>query len=158
MYFKEFDIRWGDIDANSHLGNAAYVEYMSHTRMSFFSDQGLDLKLMRDLGLGPIALYEHIYYFKEIDLDQAIKVSLEIVGTTEDCRFIKMEHNFYDQQGTNLAFSEILFSWIDLKTRKLGRLSSDLRSRIQAFPKADRFRILEKSEIKKPGIKPINLH
>ena len=157
MYFKDFDIRWGDIDANGHLGNASYIEYMSHTRMSFFSDQGLDLKDMRELGLGPIALYEHIYYFKEISLDQDIRVSLEIVGMTADSQFIKMEHNFYDQRGTNLAFSEILFSWIDLETRKLGRLSLELKTRIQAFPKSGRFRILEKSEIKKHGIKPVSL-
>ena len=157
MYFKEFDIRWGDIDANGHLGNASYIEFMSHTRMSFFADQDLDLSQMRDFGLGPIALYEHVYYFKEIKLSDEIRVSLEIVGMTEDARFIKMEHNFYNQDGINLAFSEILFSWIDLETRRLGRLSSEMQSKIQSFPKADRFKIVDKSEIKNPEIRPRNL-
>ena len=157
MYFKDFDIRWGDLDANGHLGNASYIAYMSHTRMSFFKDQDLDLKDMRNFGLVPIALYEHIHYFREIKLTDNIRISLEIVGMTEDARFIKMEHNFYNQHGTNLAFSEILFSWIDLKTRKLGRLTEDLQEKIRSFPKADRFRILEKSDIRKPGIGPVDL-
>ena len=157
MYFKSFEIRWGDLDANGHLGNADYIAYMSHTRMSFFAEQGLSLENMRRLGLGPIALYEHVYYFKEINISDEIRVSLDIVGHTADAQFIKMEHNFYNQNGQNLAFSEILFSWIDLETRKLGRLTRDLQARIMSFPKAERFKTLEKSDIRKAGIKPRNL-
>ncbi len=157
MFFKDFDIRWGDIDANSHLGNASYVEYMSHTRMSFFAEMGLDLSLMRESGLGPIALYEHIYYFREVKLADKIKVSLEIVGMTEDAQFIKIEHNFYNEEGLNLAFSEILFSWIDLESRKLGRLSESIKVKILSFPKANRFRTIERPEIRKAGIRPRDL-
>ena len=32
-----------DLDANGHLGNSSYVEYMSHTRMSFFTKQGFGM-------------------------------------------------------------------------------------------------------------------
>ncbi|MBT8253568.1 MAG: thioesterase family protein [Flavobacteriaceae bacterium] len=157
MFFKEFEIRWGDLDANGHLGNASYIAFMSHTRMSFFSKQGLSLEAMRGMGLGPIALYEHIHYFREMDLNDQIRVSLEIVGWTEDAQFIKIEHNFYNQSGQNLAFSEILFSWIDLKTRKLGRLSPELRAKLATFPKSERFNILTKSNIRKDGIRPKDL-
>ena len=157
MYFKSFEIRWGDLDANGHLGNADYIAYMSHTRMSFFSEQGLSLEDMRALGLGPIALYEHVYYFKEIKITDEIRVSLDVVGWSADAQFIKMEHNFYNQNGQNLAFSEILFSWIDLKSRKLGRLSPVLQEKIMSFPQAKDFKILEKSEIRKAGIRPRDL-
>jgi len=37
MYFKEFDIRWSDIDANRHLANSAYTNFMSHTRMGWYA-------------------------------------------------------------------------------------------------------------------------
>lgn len=158
MFFKKFDIRWGDIDANSHLGNASYIAYMSHTRMSFFAEHDLDLNSMRLNGLGPIALYEHVYYFREIKLSDEIRVSLEIVGLTDDAQFIKMEHNFYNQDGLNLAFSEILFSWIDLESRKLGRLTPGFREKILLFPRADRFRFMDRSEIKKAGIRPRDLN
>ncbi|MFT4831888.1 MAG: acyl-CoA thioester hydrolase [Psychroserpens sp.] len=42
MYLKEFEIRWSDIDANGHLGNTAYVNYMSHTRMTFLNELGFN--------------------------------------------------------------------------------------------------------------------
>jgi acyl-CoA thioester hydrolase len=30
MYLKEFEIRWSDVDANRHLANSAYLNYMAH--------------------------------------------------------------------------------------------------------------------------------
>ena len=27
MFFKEFEIRWSDTDANRHLANSAYINY-----------------------------------------------------------------------------------------------------------------------------------
>ena len=32
-------MRWSDIDSNLHLRNSAYVDYMSHTRMRYFSEK-----------------------------------------------------------------------------------------------------------------------
>ena len=40
MYKKQFEIRWSDLDANGHLANSAYTNFMSHTRMAFFSEFG----------------------------------------------------------------------------------------------------------------------
>ena len=40
MYLKEFEIRWSDIDANRHLANSAYLNFMSHTRMAFLMELG----------------------------------------------------------------------------------------------------------------------
>jgi acyl-CoA thioesterase FadM len=43
MYFKEFEVRWSDLDGNMHLANSAYINFMSHTRMSFLLEQGISL-------------------------------------------------------------------------------------------------------------------
>ena len=39
MYKKQFEIRWSDIDANGHLANSAYTNFMSHARMSFLQNK-----------------------------------------------------------------------------------------------------------------------
>ena len=158
MYTKQFDIRWRDLDANKHLGNSSYIDFMSHTRMSFFSENDIGMDVMKGMGLGPIVFYEHIYYFKEVLLGDPITVSLEVAGMSEDGRFIKFEHNFYDKIGKNLAFSEMLFSWIDLETRKLGKLPSDLKQKIMSFQKGDNFKTLHKEDIRKDGIAPRDRH
>lgn len=157
MYTKEFNIRWSDMDANKHLGNSTYVDYMSDTRMSFLTEQGLGLDILNSFDLGPIVFYEHIYYFKEVLIGNPIKVSIEVKGHSEDGQFVMFEHNFYDLNGKNLAHSEILFSWINIKTRKLGKLPAELLKKTQNFPKAKDFKILTKEDTRKYGKRPIDL-
>ena len=158
MYTKQFEIRWRDLDANKHLGNSSYIDFMSHTRMSFFSDMGIGLEVMEGHQLGPIVFYEHIYYFQEIRLGNPITVSLEVTGISEDGRFIKIEHNFYDIKKKNLAFCEMLFSWIDLKSRKLGILNNELLELIHNFPKAKSFKILTREDTRKNNKIPRDLY
>lgn len=158
MYSKQFDIRWSDIDANKHLGNSSFIDFMSHTRMSFLTEMGVGLEVLENLNLGPVAFYEHIYYFKEVLLGDPITVSLDVSGYSDDGRFIKIEHNFYDKEGRNLAFSEMLFSWIDINTRKLGRVPEELLKKIKAFPKAENFETLSNEDIRKHGRKPKDMN
>ncbi len=47
MYKKQFEIRWSDVDANGHLANSAYTNFMSHARMSFFGEQGFSMSEIR---------------------------------------------------------------------------------------------------------------
>ncbi|MBT8273952.1 MAG: thioesterase family protein, partial [Bacteroidia bacterium] len=107
--------------------------------------------------LGPVVLYEHIHYFKEVLLGKPISVSLEITGMSEDRRFVRFEHNFYDENKKNLAFSEMLFTWIDLKTRKLAKPDKEISDRILAFPRASSFKTLLKSDLRKYNRRPIDL-
>jgi len=157
MYIKEFEIRWSDLDANLHLGNSTYIDYMSHTRMSFLTDNNLSLDVMRNNNLGPITLYEHIHYFKEIRPRETIIVSLEMSGQSADGLFLMFEYNFYNSEGENLAFAEILFPWIDIKKRKFGTVSKELLGIIEAFPRSENFKILTKEDTRKYGRKPKDL-
>lgn len=34
-------VRWGDMDALSHVNNAAYLSYLEHARVSYFADLAL---------------------------------------------------------------------------------------------------------------------
>ncbi len=157
MYTKAFEIRWNDIDANMHLGNSAYIEFMSHTRMSFFTENGMGLDVMLKYALGPIVLYEHIYYFKEVNLGRPIKVSLEVFGYTENCQFVLFHHNFYNQEGKNLAHAEMLFSFINMNTRKLGEMPIEISNKIKGFPKSNNFKILTREDIQKYRKHPVDL-
>ena len=157
MYSKQFEIRWSDLDANLHLGNSKYMDFMSHTRMSFLINNNLDLEEMVQSNLGPVTLHEHIYYFKEVRPNETITVSLEVLGFTPDGRFLKFEHNFYDKEGVNLAYAEILFSWIDMKKRKIGTISSAILNKIESLPRAKNFKFLDKEDLKSNARTPKNI-
>jgi acyl-CoA thioester hydrolase len=157
MYKKEFEIRWSDVDANGHLANSAYTNFMSHARMSFFNEQGFSMSEIRKHNVGPVVFYEHMYYFKESFLGAPITVTIEVSGLSEDGMLFKFEHNFYNQKGENLAYCEMQGAWIDLKERKLTQLPEALLVLAQKFPKSESFKILTKEDTRKYGKRPKNI-
>ena len=157
MYLKDFEIRWSDVDANRHLANSAYVNFMSHTRVAFFDAYNLSLSNLAKFDISPVIFYEHIFYFKEAFLGMPIRVSLEIKGFSEDGMFFMIEHNFYNHKGENLANCELLGAWINLKTRSLSPIPEHLIPELDKFPKSKDFKVLTKEDTRKFGKRPINL-
>lgn len=157
MYTKQFEIRWNDIDSNVHLRNSAYVDYMSHTRMSYFSDMGFNQKQLFDRNLGPVALYEHMYYFREVLPGSLVTVTLQWKGVSKDGVFFSLLHEFYDDKGKNVARCEMLGAWIDLKTRKLTQPPKSLWMLSNGLDKTDDFKELTKADLRKHGQLPKDL-
>ena len=157
MYMKEFQVRWNDLDANRHLANSSYVNYMSHTRMSRLIELGFNHQLMAKHQIGPVVFYEHIYYFREVVPGPPIRVSLEIKGLSEDGMFFEFHHNFYDDKGRNIAHCEMLGGWISLKTRKLTTLDPELMEKFDKVEKAKDYRILTREDTRRYARKPIDL-
>ncbi|MBQ4913168.1 thioesterase family protein [Maribacter sp. MMG018] len=157
MYLKEFEIRWSDVDANRHLANSAYLNYMSHTRMSFLMEIGVDHRSLAQHQIGPVVFYEHMYYFKEAFPGKPVKVSMEIMGMSEDGKFFEFHHNFYNHKGENFAHCEMMGAWIDLKTRKLIALPDDFMKMFESVEKGTGFRVLTKEDTRKFSKTPKNL-
>ena len=149
MYLKSFEVRWSDLDANRHLGNTAYINFMSHTRMAYFYENGFSQEILAAHDLGPVIFYEHVYYLREIPPDAGVRVSLEVKGMSEDGMFFEFHHNFYDQKGKHLAHCEMMGGWIDLKTRKLTSLDDALLANFRALERARDFRILTREDTRR---------
>ncbi|MDP5082587.1 MAG: acyl-CoA thioesterase [Winogradskyella sp.] len=154
MYQKQFEIRWSDIDANNHLANSAYTNFMSHTRMAFFAAYGFSMPEIKKHNIGPVVFYEHMYYFKESFLGTPITVTIEVSGLSDDGMLFMFEHNFYNHKGENLAYCEMQGAWIDLKERKLIGLPNSLLELIEKLPKSESFKNLTKADTRKYGVTP----
>lgn len=157
MYIKEFEIRWSDVDANRHMANSAYLNFMSHTRMSFLLQLGFNQKTMSQNNIGPVVFHEHVYYFREAFLGKPVKVSLELVGLSADGMFFEFHHNFYDGNGKNFAHCQIMGAWIDLRTRKLTGLGTELLKAFNKVPKGDGFTVLTKEDTRMFSVLPKDL-
>lgn len=157
MFYKEFDIRWSDLDANRHLANSAYINFMSHTRMAFLGQLGFNQKSMAKYEIGPVVFYEHVYYFKEAFAGKPVKVSLGLKGMSEDGMFFEFEHNFYDAEGKNFARCEMMGAWMDLSTRKLSALPQVFMDAFSTIEKEEDFKILTKEDTRKFARVPKNL-
>lgn len=154
MYTKEFEIRWSDLDANRHLANSAYVNFMSHTRMGFLTENGFGQQELQKYNIGPVVFYEHIYYFKELFAGKPVKVSLKLKGLSEDGMYFEFVHDFYDHKGRNCASCEMMGAWIDLKERKLCELPPALRKNFNSLTHTEDFKILTKEDTRKFGKRP----
>ena len=157
MYSKQFEVRWSDLDANRHLANSAYMNFMSHTRMGFLMENGFGQKELAAYNLGPVVFYESIYYFKEIFGGQPVTVSLELKGLSEDGMYFEFVHNMYDYKGRHCASCEMMGAWIDLKERKLIGLPEALFVNLSSLSKTEDFRVLTKEDTRKFGKKPKDL-
>ncbi len=157
MYIKEFEVRWSDVDANRHMANSAYLNFMSHTRMAFLFELGFGQKTLAENQLAPVVFYEHLYYFKEILPGKPVRVSLEVTGMSEDGKFFEFVHGFYDYQGKNVAHCDMMGGWIDLSTRALTGLKGDLLERFTAIEKPEVYRILSKEDTRRFAKTPKDL-
>ena len=154
MYHKEFEIRWSDIDANRHLANSAYMNFMSHTRMAFLMENGFGQKQLAELNIGPVVFYEHIYYFKEVFAGKPVTVTLQLKGLSADGMFFEFLHNIYNHKGEHCASCEMLGSWIDLKERSLTILPNYLIENLEHLEKTEDFKTLTKEDTRRFGKKP----
>ncbi|MEH6680768.1 MAG: thioesterase family protein [Sediminicola sp.] len=157
MYLKEFEIRWSDLDANRHLANSAYLNFMSHTRMAFLLEMGFDQGTMAKLGIGPVVFYEHMYYFREVFPGKPVQVSLELLGLSEDGKFFAFQHNFYDAKGRNVAYCEMMGGWIGMEARSLVSLPDFLLQKFLLVEKAEGFKVLTKEDTRKFAKTPKDL-
>lgn len=157
MYTKQFEIRWSDVDANRHLRNSAYIDYMSHNRMGFLMENGLDQSHLDKYNLGPVAFYEHMYYFREVFPGKPVRVSLQLKGISEDGMYFQFLHNFYDEKGKNFARCEMMGGWIDLKERKLTGLPEELLKNFEVLERTDDFKFLTKEDTRKYQERPKDL-
>lgn len=149
MYTKDFEVRWNDIDANRHLANSAYINFMSHTRLSFMYENGFGQAEMAINNLGPVVFYEHMYYFKEVFPGKPVTVSLQLKGLSEDGRFFSFLHNFYDSIGKNIARCEMMAGWIDLTTRKLRAIPDELLASLSHLEKTEDFYVIKKEHTRR---------
>ena len=151
MYTKEFDVRWSDLDANRHMANSAYQNFMSHTRMAFLIENNFGQREMAQYETGPVIFNENIFYFKEIHQGKPVTVSCEVTGMSEDGSLFSFTHNFYDYKGRNVARGLMTGAWMNLRERKITALHPELHDKIKNFPRSSGFKVLQKADTRSHG-------
>lgn len=157
MYKKEFDVRWSDLDANRHMANSAYQNFMSHTRMAFLIENDFGQREMAQYETGPVIFNENIFYFREILQGKPVTVTCEVTGRSEDGSLFSFRHDFYDYKGRNLARGLMIGAWMNLRERKISALHTDLHHKIKNFPQSKDFKILEKTDMRAHGELPLDV-
>ncbi len=138
-YFKQYDVRWADLDVNFHMRHTAFNDYAAQVRLHFLQDRGITLEKMRDLQLGPILFSETTNYFKEVRPGDTIKVYLKVAAMTPDGRKWKMRHEIYRGDGEKSAVIDVTGAWFSTRERKVTAPPLMMQQMFLDLPKTDDF-------------------
>ncbi|MFN2253902.1 MAG: thioesterase family protein [Candidatus Promineifilaceae bacterium] len=142
VFQRVIQIGWGDMDANGHMRNSAYMDAASDIRMMFFMSHGITAAEFARWRIGPIALKDVLDYQRELHLLDEVRVTLEATGRSEDGSRFRLRNTFYRPDGKLAATLTTDGAWLDLDQRRITRPPESLLAAIQDMAGTDDFEIL----------------
>ena len=139
---RTIQIGWGDMDANGHMRNSAYLDAASNVRMIYFMTQGITSAEFARWRIGPIALKDVLEYRRELHLLDEVTVRLESLGRAEDGSRFRLRNSFFRPDGKVAAMLTTDGAWLNLEQRRITRPPDALFKVMQAILGAEGFEIL----------------
>ena len=134
--FDEGQVLWAQIDANRHLRHSAYADFCAQARSNMLKKTGLSLEEFALNKIGPILFREELIYYREIMLDEYIKVTVEITKYNRSNSRFSFRHIIYKEDGVKSAEVNIDGAWLDIEKRKLVNIPENWQVYVGAIPKA----------------------
>jgi len=134
--------RWGDLDSNGHMGNAAYLDACVDVRFAFFASRGFSLARFTELALGPVIFKDEIEYYRELRLLDPVRITLAIAGASEDGSHFRLVNEYFRARPGEERLAARLVttgSWLDLKRRKLTSPPEELAQVLREMPRTADF-------------------
>lgn len=119
MFTRTFHVGWGDLDANAHMKNIAYLDKAVDVRMMYFQEQGFPMSEFERLQIGPVVMRDEIDYYREFRLLESITITLSVAGLNSDVSRFRLRNELYRADGQLAARLTSLIGWLDLTKRKL---------------------------------------
>ncbi|MCP4439586.1 MAG: acyl-CoA thioesterase [Aureispira sp.] len=149
---KSFEIRWADLDPNRHVANITFSSLMNERRMAYLVEHDFTQRSFQQHNIGPVVLKEEFNYMKEVMPNETVHIDIELLGHTADYKIVKWCHSLFNTKGQQAVYSEVLFAWFDLESRKLTVPPKALIDIMECMPKSEYFRIFSSEEIKNTQI------
>ena len=150
MYSKMLYAGWADMDFNSHMKNTAYLDKAADVRQMFLIDNGFPIEEFSRLRIGPVVMKDEVEYFKEVSLQQQIKVTYALAGHAPDGSRFLLRHEIFRPDGALSARVTSTGGWLDLDKRKLIAPPPGLLAAMNSLEKTDDFVVLP-SSVKTPA-------
>jgi acyl-CoA thioester hydrolase len=136
---------WGDMDANAHMANFAYLNKCVDARMGFFKQHGFPVTEFARRRIGPVLRRDELEYHREVGLLESISVTLALAGMADDGSRFRLVNEILKADGRLAARVRCEGGWMDLVARKLIAPPEDLREALAAMPHTADFERLPSS-------------
>ncbi len=136
---------WADMDFNAHMKNTAYLDKAADVRQMFLIDNGFPVEEFLRLRIGPVVMKDEVEYFKEVGLQQQIRVTYALAGHAADGSRFLLRHEIFRADGKMAARVTSAGGWLDLNGRKLVAPPPALLSAMNSLEKTGDFAVLPSS-------------
>ncbi|WP_212592568.1 acyl-CoA thioesterase [Sphingobacterium humi] len=133
--FYEGQVLWSQIDANMHVRHSAYADFCAQARSNMLNQMGLSLKEFSKKKIGPILFREELSYFKEIGLDERVKVTVEISKYNKKNARFSFRHEIFKENGVRAALVVVDGAWMDIVARKLTHVPEEWLPILEKIPR-----------------------
>jgi acyl-CoA thioester hydrolase len=116
-----------------------YYDWGALSRIRFLGEQNLTTSNMQQLQIGPIIFREECVFKKEIRLDDAITIDLELIKARKDCSRWTIRHNIFKDGNTVAAILTLDGAWIDIAKRKLAITPKEVINAFMEMPRTAEF-------------------
>ena len=112
-------IRWSDLDPNTHLRHSVYYDWGALSRVEFFNQHGLTMSYMQQHFIGPILFREECVFRKELHFGDKVFIDLQGTKAKKDFSRWSIRHTIYKVPDIISAIITVDGAWLDLTRRKL---------------------------------------
>lgn len=137
-YAKQYEVRWADLDPNSHLRATSYADYATEVRFRFLAEHGFPAARFQALGFAPVIFTEENHYLKEVRMGETITVTLHAASTSPDGTRWTVQHEVLTSTGEKAATLRVTGAWLDLNSRTLTAPPAALLALFDQFPEVER--------------------
>lgn len=145
MYTKTLYAGWADMDFNSHMKNTAYLDKAADVRQMYLAENGFPVEEFTRLRIGPVVMKDEVEYFKEVGLQEQIKVTYALAGHAPDGSRFLLRHDIFRRDGKLSARVTSAGGWLDLNERKLIVPPPALLSAMNSLDRTEDFVVMPSS-------------
>ena len=120
-----------EIDANQHVSNIAYIQWMEVGRLKLLDEVGLSVHEINDRGFAPVLVRTEIDYKKPLFIGDEAKVVLWLSEMKSISA--RIHFDFYNQHDELVASGDQVGLFVDLKTQRAYKLSDEERQRFEPY-------------------------
>ena len=141
-YFRTYEIRWSDIDANGHVNYAAYIDATGDLRYRFFTEHDFPPEKFQELGIGPIYTAIHAQFHREVRMGETVTITFALAGLSAQGSRWKVHHNVLKPNGKKAVSIEVEGGLLNLATRKPVLSTPELLETFHLIPRTSDFEVL----------------
>ena len=144
-YSGTYEIKPSDIDSNSHVNYAVYIDAAGDLRYRFFTEHDFPPERFVQLGIGPIYTDIHARFLREVLMGETITITYSLSGLSPQGSRWKVHHDILKSNGKKAVSIDLEGAILHLAARKPVPPTPELLRTFNLVPRSTDFEILSET-------------